>query len=81
MVTWFPKSYVMQQNKAFSPYLLTTYVARHAWASIAKSREIPISVISEALGHTSEATMRLYLKELERMVVEMANRKVPEAVV
>ena len=33
---------------------LTMYVARHSWASIAKSRNVPISVISEGMGHDSE---------------------------
>ena len=32
---------------------LTTYVARHAWASITKSKNISLSVISEAMGHDS----------------------------
>lgn len=38
---------------------LTSYVARHAWASIAKSKNIPISTISEAMGHDSENTTHL----------------------
>ena len=38
------------------PVTLTTYVARHAWANIAKSKNISISVISEAMGHDSEKT-------------------------
>ncbi len=35
---------------------LTMYVARHSWASIARSKNIPISVISEGMGHDSETT-------------------------
>lgn len=52
---------------------LTTYVARHGWASIAKSRNIPISTISEALGHDSEATTRIYLASLDTSAVDRAN--------
>ena len=44
---------------------LTTYVARHAWASIAKSKNISLSVISEAMGHDSENTTRIYLASLD----------------
>lgn len=33
---------------------LTTYVARHSWASIARNKNIPLSVISEGMGHDSE---------------------------
>ena len=29
---------------------LTMYCARHGWASIAKSKNIPLSVISESIG-------------------------------
>ena len=35
---------------------LTLYVARHSWATTARDKNISISVISEALGHNSEAT-------------------------
>ncbi len=56
------------------PIPLTSYVARHAWASIAKSKNIPISTISEALGHESENTTRIYLASLDTSVVDAANR-------
>lgn len=42
------------------PIPLTMYVGRHSWASIAKNRNIPISVISEGRGHDSEATTQIY---------------------
>lgn len=52
---------------------LTSYVARHSWASIAKSKNIPISTISEAMGHDSENTTRIYLASLDTTVVDKAN--------
>lgn len=52
---------------------LTCYVARHAWASIAKSKNISISIISEAMGHDSENTTRIYLASLDTAVVDKAN--------
>ena len=52
---------------------LTTYVARHAWASIAQSKNVSLSVISEALGHDSEQTTRIYLASLDTSVVDKAN--------
>jgi len=52
---------------------LTSYVARHAWASIAKSKNIPLSIISEAMGHDSENTTRIYLASLDTSVVDKAN--------
>ncbi len=56
------------------PVVLTTYVARHAWASIAKSKNISLSVISEAMGHDSENTTRIYLASLDTSLVDKANR-------
>lgn len=55
---------------------LTTYVARHSWATQAKKIGIPISVISEGLGHTSEKTTRIYLKAFDRSELDKANKKV-----
>ena len=52
---------------------LTLYVARHAWASIAKSKNVPLSVISEGMGHDSEATTRIYLASLDTMAIDKAN--------
>lgn len=55
---------------------LTLYVARHSWASIAHSKQIPIATISEALGHNSESTTRIYLTSLDNSAVDNANRLV-----
>lgn len=52
---------------------LTLYVARHSWASAAKSKGIPLSVISEGMGHDSEATTQIYLASLDTSVVDRAN--------
>ena len=58
---------------------LTTYVARHGWASIAKSRNIPLSTISEAMGHDSEKTTRIYLASLDTSAVDKANSQILKA--
>lgn len=52
---------------------LTMYVARHSWASIARSRNVPLSVISEGMGHDSEATTQIYLASLDTSTVDRAN--------
>ena len=53
---------------------LTHYVARHSWASAARSKNIPISVISEGMGHDSENTTRIYLTTLDTATIDKANR-------
>lgn len=55
---------------------LTMYVARHSWASAAKARNIPLPVISEGMGHDSEATTQIYLASLETSVVDKANKMI-----
>ena len=55
------------------PIPLTMYCARHSWASIAKSKNIPISVISEGMGHDSEETTRIYLASLDTSIIDEAN--------
>ena len=52
---------------------LTMYVSRHSWASIAKSKNVPLSVISEGMGHDSEATTRIYLASLNTVAIDKAN--------
>ncbi|HBC21993.1 MAG TPA: integrase [Porphyromonadaceae bacterium] len=55
---------------------LTMYVARHAWASIAHSNNIPIAVISSGLGHDSERTTRIYLASIDTAVIDNANETI-----
>lgn len=57
----------------------TMYVARHGWASIAKSRNIPVSIISEAMGHDSEKTTLIYLASLDTSAIDKANSLILKA--
>ena len=52
---------------------LTMYVSRHSWASAAKDQNIPLSVISEGMGHDSESTTQIYLASLDTSKVDKAN--------
>lgn len=58
---------------------LTMYVARHSWASAAKAKGIPVSVISEGMGHDSESTTQIYLASLDTSVVDSANSIILDA--
>ena len=59
-------------------YPLTMYCARHSWASIAREEGIPLSVISEGMGHDSEKTTQIYLLSLKTEVIDNANKKIIE---
>ena len=52
---------------------LTSYVARHSWASMAYHANIDLSVISKALGHTSPNTTLTYIREIDDQRIDQAN--------
>ena len=58
---------------------LTSYTSRHTWATVAMDLDIPMTVISEALGHTTERTTRIYLDSLSPCKTDSANRKILDA--
>lgn len=55
---------------------LTFHRSRHAWASIARDNNVPLSVICEGMGHDSEKTTRIYLSSLDTSVVDKANSEI-----
>lgn len=60
---------------------ISSYSARHSWATIARDAEVPLSVISSGMGHTSEKTTRIYLASLDNSLIDRANRNIWERVV
>lgn len=44
---------------------LTTYVARHSFATVLKNSGVNIALISEALGHSELSTTQIYLDSFE----------------
>ena len=55
---------------------LTTYTARHTWASIARDMDIPIPIISEGMGHNSIKTTQVYLNSIDVSKINEANKKI-----
>ena len=54
---------------------LTSYVARHSWASMAYSQNVDLSVISKALGHTNSKTTMVYIREIDDNRIDKANHQ------
>lgn len=67
-------------NRLNLPEPLTTYVTRHSWASIARTLNAPISVISEGMGHTSESTTNIYLRTLDTTQLDNLNSNIIRSV-
>ena len=55
---------------------LTTYVARHSFASVLKKSGVSIAVISELMGHDSEQTTRIYLQSFGDQILDKAAQEV-----
>ena len=55
---------------------LSSYMSRHSWATIARRRQVPLSVISQGMGHSSEAITQIYLASFSQQVIDDANRNV-----
>lgn len=53
---------------------LTSYVARHSWASAAYGDNVDLSVISKALGHTNPQNTLIYLQQIDDERIQKANR-------
>jgi site-specific recombinase XerD len=51
---------------------ISTHVARHSWATIAKKKNLSIALISECLGHQDEKTTAIYLDSFDSKVKDDA---------
>ena len=54
------------------PIPLTTYVARHTYATVLKRSGVNIAIISESLGHSDLATTQIYLDSFENSQIDEA---------
>jgi len=52
---------------------ITSYVARHSFATCLKQKGVSTDIISEALGHQNLAITQAYLKEFENSVIDEAS--------
>lgn len=57
-------------------YKLSSYTARHTWATMAYYCEIHPGIISEAMGHSSITVTETYLKPFQNKKIDEANRMV-----
>ena len=51
---------------------LTSYVARHSFATVLKKSGVNVGLISEALGHSDLATTQIYLDSFENSQIDEA---------
>lgn len=54
---------------------LTTYVARHSWASIMRDMGNDITVVGKGLGHSDIKTTQIYLSTIDNSTIMRANKR------
>ncbi len=57
---------------------LSSYTARHTWATVARDNGVDISVIQAAMGHSTEQITRIYLTSINHASVDSAQSRLIE---
>ena len=55
---------------------VSSYSARHTWATLAYHSGVPVGLISQSLGHSSIRVTMTYLKPFDAEVIDRINRQV-----
>lgn len=76
MLNRYNRSLKSLAKKAGLNIRLTSYTARHTWASIAHASNVDMPVISKALGHTNTQTTLTYIKEINDDRLVEASRRI-----
>ena len=68
-------NYYNRQLKRLSKLLepninLSSYTARHTWATTARNKNVPLSIISAGMGHSSEKTTLIYLTKIDNSIID-----------
>lgn len=75
-LSWFNKLLKRLGEHLGLSITLSSYVGRHSWATVAKRKGVPITKISEALGHTTERTTQIYLDSFAKEDLDEVNELV-----
>lgn len=80
-LTWYNLQLKVLSKRAKLNIMLSSYVARHSWATSALRCNTPIGIISEAMGHATERTTRIYLSTFQKGDIARANKKIIDKLV
>lgn len=78
-------NYYNRQLKRLSNFLepninLSSYTPRHTWATTARNKNVPLSIISVGMGHSSERTTLIYLTKIENSVIDEVNKTIIDSI-
>lgn len=77
-------NYYNRQLKRLSKLLepninLSSYTPRHTWATTARNKNVPLSIISAGMGHSSEKTTLIYLTKIDNSIIDEVNKALNSA--
>ena len=58
---------------------LSSYLP-HTWATTARNKILPLSIISAGMGHSSERTTLIYLTKIENSVKDEVNKTIIDSI-
>ena len=78
-------NYYNRQLKRLSKLLepninLSSYTPRHTWATTARNKNVPLSIISAGMGHSSEKTTLIYLTKIDNSIIDEVNKAIIDSI-
>ena len=78
-------NYYNRQLKRLSKLLepninLSSYTPRHTWATTARNKNVPFSIISAGMGHSSEKTTLIYLTKIDNSIIDEVNKAIIDSI-
>lgn len=78
-------NYYNRQLKRLSKLLepninLSSYTPRHTWATTARNKNVPLSIISAGMGHSSEKTTPIYLTKIDNSIIDEVNKAIIDSI-
>ena len=78
-------NYYNRQLKRLSKLLepninLSSYTPRQTWATTARNKNVPLSIISAGMGHSSEKTTLIYLTKIDNSIIDEVNKAIIDSI-
>lgn len=78
-------NYYNRQLKRLSKLLepninLSSYTPRHTWATTARNKNVPLSIISAGMGYSSEKTTLIYLTKIDNSIIDEVNKAIIDSI-
>ena len=78
-------NYYNRQLKRLSKLLepninLSSYTPRHTWATTARNKNVPLSIMCAGMGDSSEKTTLIYLTKIDNSIIDEVNKAIIDSI-